>query len=266
MKSWGQISVTGGSQAQGDGESGIHQLKKTPRVFQTWDGFLGFLEQLVPKGLICSANAWLRKHWSCIALGLCTTCWCLPNMTWCLCSYDIVCPHRSWTMAWSLLLCRLCLTNHCCSWGAITRSIRWDGSVFGAPGSVSYLCAPLPCLPAPEVSGAPVKLAVTDTYCRHPGIAYHSRTTGTCLKIVLFTCTFPSNPSFSWYCLMWSKPLPITYSLSTLSLVGSDESPSLLFWACRSPRHKTVPAQWWQLNYNNFSASFAAQIQYLWHY
>lgn len=187
------------------------------------------------------------------------------NMTWCLCSYDILCSHPGWTVAWSLLPYRLCLTSR----GAITQSIRWDGSVLWAPGSVSYLFAPLPCLPAPQewvVSGVPVKLAVTDTYCQHPGIPCHSRTTGTRLKIVLFTCTFPSNPSFSWYCLMWSKPLPITYSLSTLSLVGSDESPSLLFWACRSPRDNTVPAQWWQLNYNNFSAFFAAQIQYLWHY
>ena len=230
---------------------------------------LGLLEQLVPKRLICSANAWLRKHWSCIVLAPCTRCWCPPYMTWSLCSYGIVCPHTGWMVAWSLFPYRLCLTRHCFFWGAITWSIRWDGDILGAPGSGSYLFAPLPCLPAPQewvVSGVPVKLAVTDTYCRHPGIPCHLRTTGTCLKIVLFTCTFPPNPSFSWYCLMWSKALPITYSLSTLSLVGSDESPSLLFWACRSPRHNTVPAQWWQLNYNNFSASFAAQIQYLWHY
>lgn len=172
-------------------------------------------------------------------------------------------------MARSLLLYWLCFTSCCCSWGAMTGNITQDRSMSGAPVPVSYLFAPLWCLPAPlewVVSGVPVKLAVTDTYCQHPGIPCHSRTTGTCLIITLFTCTFSSNPSFSCCCLMWSKPLPITYSLPTLLLVRSDESPSLLFWACRSPRHNTVPTQWWQLNYNTFSVSFALQIQYLWHY
>lgn len=79
MKSWVQISITGGSRAQGDGESRIPQLKKTPRQFQTWDAFLDFLEQLVPKGFICSANAWPRKHRGCFALAPCTRCWCPPT-------------------------------------------------------------------------------------------------------------------------------------------------------------------------------------------
>lgn len=78
-----QISVTGGTWAQGDVESGIHQLKKKPRESQSWDVLLGFPKQLLPKGLICSANAWLRKHWSHIALATCIRCQWPPNMTWC---------------------------------------------------------------------------------------------------------------------------------------------------------------------------------------
>lgn len=247
MKSWVQISITGSSRAQRGGESGIPQFKEHTQN--------SFALQMPGSGRTKAVLLWTCAQ----GAG--------AHQIWPGVPHHSLAPHKM--VAWSLLLYWLCLTGHCCSWVAITQSIRWDGGVLGAPGSVSYLFAPLPCLSAPQewvVSGVPVKLAVTDTYCWHPGIPCHLRTTGTCLKIVLFSCTFPSNPSFSWCCLIWSKPLPIAYSLSTLSLVGCDELPSLLFWACRSPRHNTVPAQWWQLNYNNFSASCAAQIQYLWHY
>lgn len=107
VKSCIQISITGGSWSQGDGESGIFQMKKTPRESQTWDGLLGFLKQLLRKGLIFSANAWLRKHWSYIALAACIRCQWPPNMTWYLCSNDIICPYPHGTMASSRTGCAL---------------------------------------------------------------------------------------------------------------------------------------------------------------
>lgn len=58
MKSWVQISIVGGRQpAQGDGERGTHQLKKTSREFQTWDGFLGFLAGSQGTHLLCACLA-----------------------------------------------------------------------------------------------------------------------------------------------------------------------------------------------------------------
>lgn len=89
VKSCVQISTSRGTWAQGDGESGIPQLKKTPRESQSWDSFLVFLEQLLPKRLICSADAWLWKHWSYIALATCKRCQWPPNMIWYLCSCDL---------------------------------------------------------------------------------------------------------------------------------------------------------------------------------
>lgn len=43
--------------AQGDGERGTHQLKKTSREFQTWDGYLGFLAGSQGTHLLCACLA-----------------------------------------------------------------------------------------------------------------------------------------------------------------------------------------------------------------
>lgn len=119
---------------------------------------------------------WLRKRRSCIGLSPTTRCWCPSNTTWYLCYHGVVCPHRSWTVVQSLPSNQLCLTRQCCSCGALTWNMRWDTSILRAPGSASYLSAPLLCLPASRewvVSGVPVKLTVTDIYCWHPGIPCH---------------------------------------------------------------------------------------------
>lgn len=121
VKSCAQISLTGGTWAQGDGKSGIPQLKKTPRESQSWDGFLGFLEQLLPKGLICSANAWLRKHWSYIALATCKRCQWPPNMTWYLCSCDMVCPYPNWII-WPVV----CSCTDCALPVIVSPEVQWQ--------------------------------------------------------------------------------------------------------------------------------------------
>lgn len=84
-----QISITWGTWPQGDGESGIPQLKKTPRVSELrW--FFGFSRAAASQ--------------SYIALATCIRCQWPPSMTWYLCSCDTICPYPNWIMACSLLL------------------------------------------------------------------------------------------------------------------------------------------------------------------